>query len=85
MSYGNCCLSSDIPENREVMEGYGYTFKNRGVEDLRERLSYLLAHPEEVKGMKATAREHVLNTYSWDHVTDRMEQLYLSILKTPCS
>lgn len=27
MSYGNCCLVSDIPENTEVIQQCGYTFR----------------------------------------------------------
>jgi len=81
MNYGNCCLSSDIPENLEVIEGYGYTFKNRSQESLREKLSFLIEHPELVEGMKKTAQDHVRNTYSWDRVANQMEDLYKSIIK----
>jgi glycosyltransferase involved in cell wall biosynthesis len=31
MSYGNCCLVSDIPENIEALNGFGYIFKNMNV------------------------------------------------------
>ncbi|MBF0234629.1 MAG: glycosyltransferase family 4 protein, partial [Desulfamplus sp.] len=66
MSYGNCCLSSDIPENLEAVEQYGYTFKNRDVDDLRTQLQYLINNPEKVKEKKREARAHVLRHYSWD-------------------
>ena len=48
MSYGNCCVASDIPENLEEK--------------------------------KEMARTHVLRNYSWDKITDQMEELYLSLL-----
>ncbi|MCP3872385.1 MAG: glycosyltransferase family 4 protein [Desulfobacteraceae bacterium] len=80
MSYGSCCLSSDIPENMEAVEEYGYTFKNRDVMDLREKLQFLIDNPEKVKEKKKAARAHVLNNYSWDTVTDQMEDLYFSIV-----
>ncbi|MCD4719920.1 MAG: glycosyltransferase family 4 protein, partial [Desulfobacula sp.] len=80
MSYGSCCLASDIPENLEAVEDFGFTFKNRDVEDLREKLGYLIDNPEKVRQKKKIAREHVLNNYSWDTITDQMEELYLEVL-----
>ncbi|MBF0413343.1 MAG: glycosyltransferase family 4 protein [Desulfamplus sp.] len=80
MSYGNCCLSSDIPENLEAVEGFGYTFKNRDSNDLKKQLEMLIKNPEMVKEKKQEAREHVLKNYSWDRITDQMEKLYFSII-----
>lgn len=80
MSYGNCCLASDIPENLEALENYGYTFRNRDVEDLRRMLIELITHPEMVKEKKETAKMHVLKNYSWERITDQMEALYRSLL-----
>jgi glycosyltransferase involved in cell wall biosynthesis len=81
MSYGNCCLASDIPENMEAVEKFGYYFRNRDVESLREALSVLIRQPDRVEGIRRAAREHVLTHYSWDSVTDRMERLYREILE----
>jgi glycosyltransferase involved in cell wall biosynthesis len=80
MNYGNCCVSSNIPENLEVIEGYGYTFKNRNVASLREVLADLIGHPEKVRGKKGAAQEYVRKAYSWDRVTDQMEELYRTIV-----
>jgi glycosyltransferase involved in cell wall biosynthesis len=81
MNYGNCCLASDIPENREALEEYGYTFGNRDQDDLRAVLEDLLRHPEKVEAKKESALRHVRDNYSWDRVTDQMEALYLSLLR----
>ena len=80
MNYGNCCVSSDIPENLEVVEDYGYTFRNRNAGDLRHVLADLIEHPHKVHEKKRPALEHVRKNYSWDVVTDQMEALYLSQL-----
>ena len=80
MSYGSCCLASDIPENLEAIEKFGYTFKNRNATDLREKLAYLVENPEKVREKKKISRAYVLNNYSWDTVADQMEELYLSIV-----
>lgn len=81
MNYGNCCLASDIPENQEALEAHGYTFRNRDVHDLRQRLDELLASPEKVEAKKAAGAEHVYRTYSWERVTDQMEELYRSLVQ----
>jgi glycosyltransferase involved in cell wall biosynthesis len=81
MSYGNCCLASDIPENLEAIEDFGFAFKNRDISDLRKKLEYLIDHPEQVREKKQTAREHVLNNYFWDTIAGQMEDLYYSIVR----
>jgi glycosyltransferase involved in cell wall biosynthesis len=80
MNYGNCCVSSDIPENLEALEHHGYTFRNRNVEDLRRLLKELIENPEKVELKKKAAMGHVRQYYSWDRVTDQMEELYLSLV-----
>lgn len=81
MSYGNCCLASDIPENLEALENYGYTFRNRDIIDLKSKLSELIKNPNMVKEKKESARKHVVDNYSWGRITDKIEELYFSILK----
>ena len=36
MSYGNCCLVSDIPECAEVVEDKALIFKKSNIEDLQK-------------------------------------------------
>jgi glycosyltransferase involved in cell wall biosynthesis len=79
MSYGNCCVASDIPENLEAVKNFGYTFENRNPEDLKKVLLDLIDHPEKADGMRKIARTYVLENYSWDRVADQMEALYLSL------
>jgi glycosyltransferase involved in cell wall biosynthesis len=80
MNYGNCCLASDIPENLEALETFGYTFRNRDQDDLSRVLAELIHNPGMVTGKRSTAQEHVRSNYSWDKVTDQMEALYLSVI-----
>ena len=81
MSYGICCLASDIPENLEAVQGFGYTFHSRDSRDLGIKLKYLMEHPEKVREKKKAAREYVLKNHSWDMITDQMEALYFSIIR----
>ena len=62
MSYGNCCVTSDIPENIEALEQYGYTFRNRDSGDLRRVLTDLIVHPEKVEEKKEIQKLMFFNT-----------------------
>jgi glycosyltransferase involved in cell wall biosynthesis len=85
MNYGNCCVASDIPENLEALEAFGYTFRNRDVDDLARTLIDLIGNPGKAEATKASAMDHVRATYSWDRVTDQMEQLYRSVVRNGLS
>ncbi|MBD3349061.1 MAG: glycosyltransferase [Candidatus Eisenbacteria bacterium] len=81
MSFGNCCLTSDIPENLEVIGDCGATFRQGDVDDLTARLEQLLANPQRCHAMGDRARRHVLETYDWDGVTLHTEAIYYSLLR----
>ena len=76
MSYGNCCLVSDIPECAEVVEDKALCFQKSSVEDLRQKLQMLCDHPETVADYKADAAGFILNKYGWDDVVDKTLALY---------
>lgn len=82
MSYGNCCIASDIPENLEALEQYGFTFRNRDVKDLRKTLIELIRNAKKVEEKKEMARSHVLQNYGWDKITDQIEAFYHSLLRS---
>lgn len=42
MSYGNICLVSDIPENKDVIDSNSFTFKKSDVNDLENKLLYAI-------------------------------------------
>nr|WP_274608280.1 glycosyltransferase family 4 protein [Bifidobacterium saguinibicoloris] len=76
MSYGNCCLTSDIPECAEVLKGHGVTFRKGDVEDLAAMLKTLLGDSDRVQVFKNTAADYITTKYSWDKVVDRILALY---------
>jgi len=80
MSYQNCVLVSDIEENCEAIGSSGFTFKNKSVDDLAEKLSYLLNHPKVVESHRKTCFDDVKARYDWDKVTDEYEKLYQSLV-----
>jgi len=80
MSYGHCCLVSDIPENLEAIGDVGFHFTNRNIDDLADRLRWLLEHREEVASVNVWAKERIRQYYSWQSISEQIEKLYLSIL-----
>lgn len=76
MSYGNCCLVSDINENTEVVEDKAVSFKKGDVSDLKEKLEYLLFHPEKVTEYKKESTDFICKKYNWEDVVDQTESLY---------
>ena len=76
MSYGNCCLVSDICENTEVVEDQALHFRKGDVKDLREKLQYLLEHPDTVECLRSGSADFICGKYNWDEVVDETLRLY---------
>lgn len=76
MSYGNCCLTSDIAECAEVVENKAILFKKSDVDDLKEKLQYVCDNPDAVRKLKNGAADFICQKYNWDDVVDRTLKLY---------
>ena len=81
MSYGQCCLVSDIEENIDVIKEFGYSFKNKDVSSLKNMLQDLLNNPEKVELVRNTVKDYVQGEYNWDIVANKTEQAYESLYK----
>jgi len=76
MSYGNCCVVSDIPECAEVVEDKAVTFHKSDVEDLRKVLQSLLDDSERVERYKKSTAEFITGKYNWDDVVEKTLEIY---------
>lgn len=76
MSYGNCCLVSDITECTEVVEDKAMIFKKSDVADLQHKLQYACENPEEVYKLKNQATDFICRKYSWNDVVRQTLELY---------
>jgi glycosyltransferase involved in cell wall biosynthesis len=81
MSYSNCCLVSDIPENTEVVGESALTFKSGDVDDLTDKLKWIIDNPDVVEKYKGIAAQHVLCRYRLDDTTMQTLGLYNSLIK----
>ena len=76
MSYGNCCLTSNIEECAEVVLNKGLTFKKSDVDDLNKVLQDLCNDEVMVKEYKKNAQKYILDKYNWDDVVQTTLKLY---------
>lgn len=76
MSYGNCCLVSDIEECASVVEDHAVLFRKTDSSDLRDQLQRLCDHPETVEQYKRNAAEFILGKYNWEDVVEKTLKEY---------
>lgn len=73
LSYGLNVLSSDIPENKEVLKNYGYLFVNKEVSDLKEKLANLLGTSLE---QRSDAKKYISNSFNWEYISKMTHKTY---------
>jgi glycosyltransferase involved in cell wall biosynthesis len=83
MAHGRCCLASDIPPHREIIEPGrdGLLFVPGSSDTLAGALEDLFARSSDYRqALGQEARRQVEARYSWDRVVDAMERCYYSLL-----
>ncbi len=80
MAAGVCVLTSDIPENNEVVEGAGFTFHRGDQADLEVMLDLLIRNPELRRQAAARERERIQSQYLWPGIARSIEKTYYSVL-----
>lgn len=76
MSFGNCCLTSDIPECTEVIGHHGFSFKKGNVEDLKEKLQELCKQESTVQDYQEKASDYICRKYDWNVIVQKTLMLY---------
>ena len=76
MSYGTPCLSSDIPENREVVGSAALLFRNKDVDDLERQMNWAFSNVSATTRLAAQGRLRVQELFTWERVVDQLEALY---------
>ena len=81
MSFGLPILVSDISENMEAISGgFGFSFENKNVRDLAEKLQYVLDCPELIQKVGQDARVHVDKNYNWKDIVLSVERVYEDVI-----
>src|SRR6267378_6998584 len=76
MGAGVCVLTSDIAENREVVEQAGFTFKRGDVDDLERMLRWLISDSSARSTSVAKAQLRVREHYLWPVIAKEAERTY---------
>jgi glycosyltransferase involved in cell wall biosynthesis len=82
MGAGVCVLTSDIPENRELVDGAGFTFRRGDVDDLERVLRYLISDPLVRQRAAQTAKARIQNHYLWPDLARQIEAVYFQLSDT---
>lgn len=81
MGAGLCVLASDVPENREVVDGAaGFTFQRGEVTDLADRLRFLLSNPAVREAAGQAAKDRIRQHYQWSKITQDIENVYMEVM-----
>ena len=76
MSYGNCCVVSDIPECAEVVEDRAVVFRKGDTADLRNKLAVLVRNQNIVQSYRRDAADYICRKYDWDTIVCQTMSLY---------
>ena len=76
MSYGNCCLTSDIKECSEVVEDKAVLFRKSDVKNLRDKLQILCNDEGLVSKYKEQAADYICRKYNWEEIAEKTVKLY---------
>ncbi|HLV89108.1 MAG TPA: glycosyltransferase family 4 protein [Candidatus Sulfotelmatobacter sp.] len=80
MGAGLCVLTSDVPENREVVNGAGFTFRRGSAIDLADRLRFLIANPSVREAAGRAARRRIEEQYQWERISSEIERAYFDLM-----
>ncbi len=80
MAAGLCVLTSDIPENLELVEEVGFTFRKGNQADLERMLRLLIADTEIRKAAGLKAKQRIQDGYLWPKIAQQVEKVYLEIM-----
>lgn len=80
MGAGICVLTSDIPENCELVEGAGFTFRRGDVNDLERMLRLLISDSAVRKAAGRAAQARITERYLWPDIAAQVESLYWRLI-----
>ncbi len=78
MGAGVCVLTSDTPENCEVIEGTGFTFKRGDV--LERMLDLLLSDPRLRAASGISGQQRARHHYLWETIVKEIDAVYAGLI-----
>jgi len=78
LSYGNCLLVSDVPENLEAVGEAGYSFRSGDSTALAQKMQWLFDQPEQIEIARARAKAWASGLMNWGDVAKATQRQYES-------
>jgi glycosyltransferase involved in cell wall biosynthesis len=79
MGAGLCVLTSDIPENRELVDEAGFTFQHGNSADLADRLRFLITNSAVREAAGRAAKARIREQYLWPTIAENIERVYFTV------
>jgi glycosyltransferase involved in cell wall biosynthesis len=79
LSFGAPTVYSDIPENRAIAEGLGYSFRVSDAGSLVKTLQSVLDLPQEAIAMGEKARRYVREHHDWAAIAREYHAVYMGL------
>ncbi len=80
LSFQRPVLFSDIPENLEIADGLGVSFKSGDVDDLAGKLNYALSDANPFQPLLPAIPARLSREYNWDSVAEQYAKVYREVL-----
>ena len=76
-------IATDVGGTREIISGNndGYLTQPKNIEQLKDKLSDLIDHPEKRLVFGQNAYQAVKSKFSWDHATDQYLEVFSKLLE----
>ncbi len=76
MSFSRCCIASDIPANREALDGKGFTYPLGNVQALQQQLEHIITNPDVAQSTGDTLLRHAYDHYTWHGIANQFLSFY---------
>ncbi len=76
MSYGNCCVTSDIPECVNITGDCGVAFKKGDSVALAEKIKLLLKEKDTTEKLRNSSADYVCEKFNWEKIVEKTLKLY---------
>lgn len=85
LASGTAVIASNLPGVRNVFRNgdQGYLVKPGDVDDLGEKLTYIITNQEKAASLGLAGRAWIEHHYSWKKSSQRLEAAYYRVLYTP--
>jgi len=76
MAMSKPIIASDTSDMHEILDDCGLIVEPENIEQLAEKIDWVLSHPDEAMEMGRKARDKCINEYSWDVMEQRLTSVF---------